>query len=158
MNKFVDFTTIVSPRTYGLQTYTDEQLALTGKKYLRTNLVQGLREAPSHIMQIEVTAAGVAAHCRYWREGDVAVNPTSHLLGRVKKDENGLLYADFNGARSPLGGSIYPRLPDDLEAPPLAAPAPVEPDWRNPYQTEVETLSFRIATAEVSWKRNSKKS
>lgn len=139
MNDKADFTTIVSPRTYGLSTYTDEQLSDTAKGYLRTNLVQGLREAPSHIMRVEVTPKGVLAHCRYWREGDTVVNPKGSIQGKVLRDSNGQLFADFDGARSPLGGSLYPLLHGPL----------LPGDSVAPRHTPSIDLAFKLAQAEA---------
>jgi len=163
VNDKADFTTIVSPRTYGLSTYTDEQLSATAKNYLRTNLVQGLRDAPSHIMRVEVTPKGVLAHCRYWREGDTVVNPKGSIQGKVLRDSNGQLFADFDGARSPLGGSLYPLLHGDNMAPrhtPSIKETGRQPDWEKLYQSEVEDLRadyiethFRAMSAEAALKQ-----
>lgn len=131
-----DFSTIVVPRTCGAITYTDEQLTHKAQNYLATNLPQGLREAPSHIMRVVVTPKGLLAHCRFWREGDTVVNPVGNLRGRVRRSSIGVLLAEFYGSLSHLGGRLYPLISDDANV----APALVEPDWKKLYETEVLDL------------------
>lgn len=104
-----DFTVIVSPRSFGLSIYTGDDLRVTGEALVGTNLYRGDGTDPAHILKVEVVHEGVLAHCRTWREGDVAVNSETGSTAKVRRSvANGSLFAGFIEGNRYLGGRIRP--------------------------------------------------
>jgi hypothetical protein len=110
----IDFTTVVSPRSFGLSVYTDDDLRITGEALVGTNLYRGDGTDPAHILKVEVVHEGILAHCRTWREGDMAVNPETGSTSKVRRSvANGSLFAGFIEGNRYLGGRIQPCPPED---------------------------------------------
>lgn len=65
---------ILHPRTYGLQTYTDDQLRVQAIKLGGCEVYRGPEQDPGHVLAVRVVPEGVEALIRVWREGDCAVN------------------------------------------------------------------------------------
>ncbi len=102
------FTHTLDLSAYGAPIHVEGTLLGVGETLVGTNILGESGSDPAHILRMEMSPEGLKAHCRKWREGDMAVNPATKSCAPLRRDNSGCLHARFLEGDSYIGWNFYP--------------------------------------------------